>query len=181
MKHFALLLLIATSLCATAQTDGKWRKLKSTEGEFRVVIPGEWEHIHEQFGSKETPTTLHINKHETNPADAAQNVVYKVSWADLNEHIDNEDDNAVQDLFDEQIELAAKARKGGIPVSDVTTSYRGNPGSDIELSYANDEGKIFLRMFLVNNRLYILEVSGMETAISKDDLDRFFESLAIKF
>lgn len=182
MKRLALLLTL-TAIVATAfaQDSEKWVKLKSSEGEFKVAIPGQWEHVHTEFGSKDAPTTLHINVYESDKANAATNVRYAVSWADLNTHVDADNTDAVQDLFDAQIERVAAAHKGGTPVSDATTSYQDNPGSDVELSYDNEKGKIFLRMFLVHNRLYLLEVTGMADQIKRDDLDRFFESLEIKF
>ena len=182
MKFHALLftaLLLATS--AFGQTEVKWRKFKSNEGEFRALMPGEWEHIHQEFGTKDAPTTLHINLHETNKENAADNVKYSISWADLNAHLDSEDPNKLQDLFDEQIDRVVKSKKGGIPVSDTVTKYRGYPGSDVELAYDNDQAKSYLRMFLVKNRLYLLEVSGMGDKINQEALDKFFESLEVKF
>ena len=182
MKQLALLfVLIATVFTATAQKKEKWRTLKSAEGEFRVQIPGEWKHIHKDFGSAEAPTTLHINEYNTDSLNTANNVRFAVSWADLQEHVNHDDHIAVQNVFDSQIERITNMLDGGIPVEDQVTRYEGNPGLDVELNYANDKGKIYLRMFLVHNRLYLLEVTGMLAQIQHEDLDRFFESLEIKF
>ena len=182
MKQLALLfVLTATVLTATAQKKEKWRTFKSSEGEFRVQIPGEWKHIHQDFGATDAPTTLHINEHNTDSTNPANNVRFAVSWADLREHVNPDDHEAIQNVFDSQIERITNMLEGGIPVEDQVTRYEGNPGLDVELNYANDRGKIYLRMFLVHNRLYLLEVTGMLAQIQHEDLDRFFESLEIKF
>ena len=181
MKRLALLLLLSATVFSTYAQDEKWRTLKSSEGEFRMKMPGEWEAKRIPFGPPETPTTLHINEYNSNKETPVENVRYAVSWADLQQEINVDDHAAVQNIFDGQIDRVTSELHGGIPVSDQVTRYQGYPGLDVELNYDNERGKIFMRMFLVHNRLYLLEVTGMAGAINRENLDRFFESLEIKF
>ncbi|WP_414519805.1 hypothetical protein [Nostoc sp. PCC 9305] len=164
----------STAICTACSTEGialepEWKKFSPDEGKFSILMPGE--EISDITPDKSQKpdgvesTKMYLSTNETN--------VFMVSYADFNNDVTQIPssellDFAVQGILEDGKKL----------LSQENITLGAYPGIEIKL-WDEKEG-IFMtgRVFIVNQRLYILFV-GSDKNPQVSDVRKFFDSFEL--
>ena len=179
MKNVKFILSVITlvSLCSFAVPG--WLVVENKKGKFSLSFPGkptETEKIaHADIGElKMEITTFDVGK--MNDA----NKIYMLMYSDYPAQIINSSmrKGKIDTFFKNAIEGAINNVKGKM-LSVEKISYKGYPGRHLKVSFSNDMGIMDIRMFLVKNRNYFLEVGYQKDKENNPSIDKFFKSFKL--
>ena len=109
-----------------------------------------------------------------------ENEVYGIIYSDYPDSLLNSDfkDELVDNYFNNAIACAVSNIKGN-KVSEKKIAYHSYPGREIKISFSDGNAIMYMQMFLVKNRAYMLEV-GCETKNDNNkDITNFFNSFSL--
>ncbi len=164
----------SNEICAACSSEGiaatsEWKKFSPDEGKFSILIPGE--EISDITPDKSEmddgveSTKMYLITHETN--------VFMVSYADLNNDVNQIPssellDSAVKGMLEDGTKL----------LSQENINLGAYPGRELKLW--DEKERIFLtgRVFIVNQRLYMLLVGSPKNP-QVSDVRKFFDSFEL--
>ncbi|MDM9582474.1 MULTISPECIES: hypothetical protein [unclassified Nostoc] len=164
----------SSEICDACSIEGiapapEWKKFSPDEGKFSILMPGEQisdmtpdnSEMHEGVES----TKMYLSTNETN--------VFMVSYADFNNDVTQIPSS---ELLDSALQAMLKDGKKLLSQENITLG--AYPG--IEMKLWDEKEGIFMtgRVFIVNQRLYILFV-GSDKNPQVSDVRKFFESFEL--
>ncbi len=167
MKRKWLILALSLTLSLLAGCEEfSWIDFSSPEGKFSVLMPGNPKNhaqaLNTPFGPATTYTFVYSN----------EDVAFAVSYTDYPIKTQAPD---AQKIFDGARNGQLAAMRGSTLISESEVSVNSYPGREVQMATPQGDGKhaIRTRMYMVNNRLYLVMV-----ALPKDEL---FSRDAVKF
>ena len=182
MKKFTtpiLTSLLIASVCAFTAGD-KWYQFESTPFGFKVEFPAKPIEKIKQTSSLAGDLTLNMfeyivpkEKENTDP-----NLVYMASYIEYPGDIDGNNKAKQKELCRKAVDDAAVRLKGKILKENLNT-IDGYEGIEARIEYKEETEVLKMRMYLVKNKMYMLETM---TKIAKDNnksIARFMNSFKL--
>jgi len=180
MKVQQILVLIVSfvSINALAAQTSDWEELKSYEGRFRVLFPGEpqlkIDTITTEVGRLAYHTYFYQSKDTT-----ADNLIYLLSYCDYPEDTFIADSTAlIDEFFEVTIDASVSAVNGELAYS-ADRPYFEHPGRFWRINYRNGNAVLKTRAFLAGQRYYSLQVATVRPRSLNPASDQFLESVRI--
>ncbi|MFK7810771.1 MAG: hypothetical protein AB8F74_23385 [Saprospiraceae bacterium] len=173
MKNIFLLLLLFLSVNAFAQSN--WKEFESTEGKFRVYVPGEMEQK-EQLMETAVGTLLYTTYFHQPKGDNPDNVFYSVSYIDYpDQSIHSDSTEFLESFFHYTIDTSVKTVTGDLRYVDFI-KLDGYPGRLWRVDYKKGTATIKTRAYMVGTRFYQIQVVMQRDKSLNKGQDRFFDS-----
>ncbi|WP_196884906.1 hypothetical protein [Aureivirga sp. CE67] len=176
IKNTKLLLLpvfVLTLMSFAIQED--WYTFKSKKLNFQIEFPGK--PAEEKENVVEGPMNIEMValSYEAESEDA-EIWVYQTLYSEYPKKFAKE---VSQDVFFKGMIDGAKKELGGEILSQKEISYEGYPGRDIKFSFMDGLGVFSMRVYLIENEMYTMQViSSGENQDSKLK-DKFFDSFKL--
>ncbi len=158
---------------------GDWITYESLEGRFSISTP---HHFMEKTLKSETAIgtleTYYFVYQPEGQIDAEGNMLYTLSYVDYPENsIHSDSTELLDDFFKTTIETSIKSVKGELRY-DTPEKIKGFPGWLWRVDVA-DKAVIKTKTYLINNRLYTLQVVTIAENSLNKSVDRFMESFRL--
>lgn len=174
VKVFGICLIVV--LCSFA---AEWVTVQNKPGKFKVLFPRAPQESEQKLETAIGPLKMKIFMYEVDKF-KDDNAMYGLMYSDYPDSLVNSDfkDEILDNFFEKAIEGAANNIKGTI-LSKKTISIKGYPGRQARVSFAEGQGIMNLRMYLVKNRSYFLEVGYEKDKEGNAAIDKFFNSFEL--
>jgi hypothetical protein len=175
VKLLAGLLLVA--LCSFAPAD--WVTIMDREGGFKVSFPRKPEVTERTLDTKAGPAKMVVYTHDVGKFKDDNNV-YRLMYADLSDSMIHSDfKDAIIDEFFRNTIKSSISNADGMKLSEIKINYKDYPGRRVKMSYMEDKGMMYMQFYLVNSRLYIIQV-GCEKALDNNKaIEKFLTSFEL--
>jgi hypothetical protein len=167
----SLLGLMLLGGCGKKATEGPsaagWSGFDPEKGKFSVAMPGTPAESPLKSGSP--------GKMWTSQADG---LTYSVGYEDVQLPPGAADTDQVQDFMNTEVEWMITVRGGTLAGQKQPLIVGGQPGREVDIDV---DGKTLrrIRMCIVGDRLYTVEVSGPADKVSPPDIDSFLDSFKV--
>lgn len=176
MKKLLVLVLLALvflSACGGDKEEADWKTFESTEGKFSILFLKDPE---EQTESVPTVIgTLETKFYMVETKDMA----FSVNFVDYPAEIIQSGD--VKMMLDGGVQ-GAVSNVDGTLLEQKDISLDGHPGREMraEAKLEGDDVIFKARIYLVENRLYMIQVVSLKSKASSADVDKFLDSFQLK-
>ena len=154
-------------------------KLVSEPGEgFRIQFPGAYSKETQTIESELGPLSTTMYRCEAQLADP--NVFYTMSYTDYPAHVIHSD---YKDMWDEVFNNSGDAlieALDGQLLEESSITHKGFPGRETVAVFDNGQKAAFIRSFLIENRLYILQVICERDRLRNSFITRFLDSFQLQ-
>jgi hypothetical protein len=178
MKHFVKVFSVCllVVLCSFA---AEWITVENKPGKFKVLFPRTPQESEDTVKTAIGTLTMKMFMYEVDKY-KDDNAMYGVIYSDYPDSLVSSDfkDEILDNFFNKAIEGAAANIKGDI-LSKKVISIKGYPGRQARVSFADGKGIMNLRMYLVKNRSYFLEVGYEKEKEGNPAIDKFFNSFTL--
>lgn len=177
MKRMKLLLpvLLIITLCSFAAAD--WVVIQKKDAGFKISFPKNPEESNQDMPTDIGKITMHTLMYNiTDGTD--ENMTYGLIYMDYPADVINSDlkQDQLDLLFKSSIDGGAKNIEGKV-VSIKNVTYKGYPGRLAKISFS--EGILNMKMYLVKNRMYIMESGSVAGKDNNKSTDKFFGSFEL--
>lgn len=171
------LLLLVIGSCSFLWQD--WVLFKDKTNSFTISFPRMPTESSQQIDSEIGQLDLNIAMYEVSK-DKDDNFVYGAMFTDYPDSLINSDFDAefVENFFTGAINGAVTNVNGELLKSD-TCSYKHFPGRVIQIDYGNGQAIIEMKILLMKNRSYILQVISPFENPNNPSSKRFFDSFSL--
>jgi hypothetical protein len=163
-------LAVAVVVMVLLVRSGGWREFSSTEGRFRVQMPGTPVHKTQNVPLGGAQLVLHVFAHESAGGQEAYVVMYNDYPAALVQP------GAAAAVLTGAQDGAIRGMPGSKLTSARDITLDGYPGRELALEVSG-KGKVHYRLYLVNNRLY--QVVAQQARPSAETVEKFFNSFQL--
>jgi hypothetical protein len=178
MKYTIKLLSVCliALLCSFA---ADWMTVQNKPGKFKVLFPRAPEESEQTVNTAMGPLKLKLFMYDVGKY-KDENAIYGLMYSDYPDSLVNSDfkDEILDNFFNKGIEGAARNIKGTI-LSQKVISLKGYPGRQARVSFADGQGIMNLKMYLVKSRSYFLEVGYEKDKEGNASIDKFFNSFEL--
>lgn len=166
-KTFAPLMLLILSLASFTiiAQESNWVTIKSEEFGYSVEFPQQPKPIQQSVNTELGPMAMNMNMLDVSSIEGEDNLVYGVIQSVYPEGTIHSDSTEMLDSFFEGSVNGAVKNVRGELLSELIISLGKYPGREIKIDFQNGMAVIRMRMYLVENRTYILQTI---TATEKD-------------
>ncbi|UCH95599.1 MAG: hypothetical protein JSV88_01800 [Candidatus Aminicenantes bacterium] len=172
MKRLVLLVSVVLVIGVACDSARNWELFESDDGWFRIQFPGKPE-------VDELPTatplgTIDIHMFSVN----LRNGAYGVGYCDFPE-VEGVDMESAE--FIELLARGSFTKLGTGQYSKKEIDFEGYPGLEAEgeVRKGTVRGLARIRYYVVNERIYVLEVVGETSFVSSGNTDKFFNSFQL--
>lgn len=162
------------SVLETEESATSWQPFSSEEGGFSVMMPGEPQKSLQKLGNAfvEYDMNIYLAGYNTDGP------WYLVGYADYPEQITSQ--FTPQKILDDEVAAMRNDAKV-VRVKDIT--FDGYPGRELEVESQEDDGSILVkqrqRLYIINNRFYMLQVSWIADGTPQENIDTFMDSFEL--
>jgi hypothetical protein len=163
-------------LCLSFVSDAPWKTMTYKKFNFKIDFPKKPTSKPSSINSGVGKLKLNMFVYDASKDQDAQNQVYLVNYTEYPEGlVDSRDTAKLDGIFRSSIDGAAKNVNGKI-LSEKTISLRGFPGREVKISFQEGLDIITMRIYLVNNKMYLLETIAETAKDGNDVIARFMNS-----
>ena len=155
-----------------------WKELRSYEGGFRILMPGE---VDEKM--RTIATDIGDLKYHTflcqMPTKGSDNLIYILSYCDYPEggmHSDSTE--LLADFFEATVDAAAQSVKGDLVYTNAI-DYKGFPAQIWRIDYLRGTAVIKTKALLVDNRFYSIQTITKKDRNLNLSTEKFFDSFSL--
>ena len=179
MKYTPRILLASLFFLLCSFAAGKWVLFENAAGKFKIEFPVKPQENVKSVNTPSGPMLMHIFMFDGDQAEEG-NKLYLAMYSDYPEKVINsgKPKNIIDTFFNNAINGAVNNIHGTL-VSVEKTSIKGYPGRSIKASFSNGKGNMDMRMYLVKNRIYTLEVGYQKGQLNTTSEQHFFNSFAL--
>ena len=134
-----------------------WTEYKSAEGKFTAEFPKKPESQKQVINSEVGELTMNIVMYDASKDDEA-NLVYMINYTDYPDTLINSDKKETLESFFRNSTDGAVKNVHGKLLSEKIISVGDYPGREIRIDFQNGKAVITSRVYLVKNRMIMLEV-----------------------
>lgn len=175
MKKWFVFVLLAVLLggCdgATEQKDLEWLNFESESGRFSVLFPGapdeQVESVQTAIGVIETQFFMVTQRDLAYSVNLADYPPEMIAAGDTQQMLDGARDGAVSNVNGELLE-------------EKELTLGGYPGRELKVRVEEEGIVVRARIYLVNERLYVIQAMSKERLASSEDIDKFLDSFELK-
>ena len=179
MKYIKVILPVCLVIFLSSFAATEWVNFQSKEGRFSLKFP------RQPVTESQTAdrSGVHINMHMF-IYDASKfkddNAVYLAMYCDYPDTLVNSDfkDEIVDTIMKGSLQGMAESMDGKI-LSMVKSNYHDFPGRLVKMNLKSGEGYAYVKMYLVHNRMYMLEVLCDPKNDHNASIDKYFDSFAL--
>ena len=151
------LFVVLIAILSFRPANKEWKSFQPANGNFVVMMPGEPELKEKIVNSVLGEIKLTMYMYQP-PSGSDDNVAYAVSYMDCPaDKITSDSVSLIKDFFDNSRDGSLKAIQGKLLTEEII-KYKNFPGREQRVDFRNGMAVIKLRHYLVNNRLYSLQV-----------------------
>jgi len=156
-----------------------WQVFESKENGFIILFPHEPE-VHPQIVNTEAgELTLDVYLHEVNDQYIDDNLVYSVICTEYPASIfQNATEETFKVFFRNSVDGAVNNVHGAL-LSELIIQYDGYPGREIKIDFREGLAVITMRMYLVGNRMYIIQTITETNKDFNTSIGRFMDSFKL--
>jgi hypothetical protein len=178
MKNSRAILLVCICLTLCSFAAGKWFAFENKPGNFRIEFPGMPVKSEKIANTPSGPIKMNIFSYDGDLAEVG-NKMYMLMYSDYPEDVisSKKRRGLVDTFFKNSIDGAVNSIHGKL-VSTENADFNKYPGRLVKVLFAEGKGFLDIHFYLVNNRMYMLEVGyqkGQQNAASQQ---HFFKSFA---
>ncbi len=146
------------------------------EGRFNAIFPEQPKEVVKDAETPFGPQKLTFLVCELGDRNNA-NALYGIGYTDYPDSLVNSEfeKELTNDFLDRSVTGSVVTLNGSLISSD-TISYKGYPGRTIKISFLDNHGIMNMRLYLVKNRMYILEVGCLRENDNNPECRHFFDS-----
>ncbi len=170
-----ILLFAAFCLCAQVVAQD-WKKLKKEDFEFRVEFPVTPESSQQSVPTDIGPQIMDMYSGDMTGSRTTGNLFFSMIRTEYPaEYFENADDQFEKERLDGAVNGAVTNVNGSL-LSQEFVSFNGYPGREIIIGVYNNTSFLHMNVYLVDNKLYILQVIADDKKKENEERQRFFES-----
>jgi hypothetical protein len=157
----------------------EWVSVENRPGKFKALFPRTPEETEQNVETAIGPLKMKIFMYEVGKY-KDDNAAYGLTYIDYPDSLVSSDfkDEILDNFFEKGLEGFARNIKGTL-ISKKVISMKGYPGRQARVSFANGQGIMNLKMYLVKNRSYFLEVGYEKEKEGNPAIDKFFNSFEL--
>lgn len=179
MKYIRFLCLLIMAAFSISAASAEWINFECRVGGFSIVFPRNPEYKVEQSDGANGSITIHTFSCNTERF-KDDNLYYEASYWNYPDTLVNSDFNdEFVDAFLEKLAEAALVSTNGKLISKQKISYKGFPCISTKIITANEKGICYIKIFLVKNRIYSMQISTLTENDKNPAIDRFFNSFTV--
>ena len=173
------LLLFSIFLLFCSFTTVKWYVCNSEAGKFKIEFPAKPQQNEKIVNTPSGPMQMHLLMFDGDQADEG-NKLYMLMYSDYPESVisSGKSKSLVDTFFKNAIEGAIHNIQGTL-LSVENTNVKNYPGRIVKTSFSTGKGIMEMRMYLVKNRMYILEVGYQKGQLNTTSQQHFFNSFTL--
>lgn len=174
-------LFLIVFLCSFAAT--QWSDFESKEGNFKASFPMKPEESTQEVNTEIGTLNMNLFIAETEKI-KGENSMYIVMYSDYPDSLVSSDleKSTVDRFLRGAVSGAATNMKGNV-TKEEDVVYKKFPGKHVLIDFADGQATMEMEMFLVKNRMYILESGYEKGKANRASITKFFASfqlLAVK-
>jgi len=165
------IILLCLFTVMTGCQKSEWTRYDSEAGRFSVLFPGPPETREAPLDTEVGQLTLYATLYEQ------RDKVFTIMYGDYPESFVTQSDPA--DILEGGVE-GMVASKQGTKLQDRNISIDGYPGREIVYRNPNPDITVKARLFMVQNRLYMVMQMTRSAQFSHHEADKFLDSFTLK-
>ena len=177
IMHKASLIFSAVAIIFLCSFAGaQWASFESKKGNFKASLPVKPEENEQEVESEIGKIKMNIFTAETDKI-KGENSMYMMMYVDYADSLfaSGLDNAAADNVLRSAVSGAAKNIQG-VVIKEENKSYKKNPGKHVLITFADGQGIMDGWMFLVKNRMYVLETGYEKGKGNMASVDKFFAS-----
>ncbi|MEO7989088.1 MAG: hypothetical protein ABI663_06070 [Chryseolinea sp.] len=172
-------IVILTGLISFSFLTETWYSLESTDFGFKVLLPKEPVAQNQVVPSAIGELKMNLYILDTSADEAEDNLLYLVNYT---EYPDSLFANATEEKFTQILRGSVDGmvtNVGGKLLSEKVIILNGSPGREVKVSFQEGAAVINARVYLVRNKMYLLETISFPQKDSNQSIDKFFNSFQL--
>lgn len=157
-----------------------WVKFQPKDSKFSIQFPRKPTETEQKVSTEIGDVPMNILMYEVGKF-KDDNTVYALIYSDYPDTLVNSDfkDEYIDEFFENAIKGTVTNLKGEI-TEEKRVLHGGYPGREVKISFMEGQGAMKLQIFLVKNRVYLLEVGCEAKKDNNPSMDKFFSSFVLK-
>ena len=173
-------ILILSSLISFSFLTETWYSLESPEFGFKVLFPKEPVAQNQVTPSAIGELKMNMYILDVSADETEDNLLYLVNYT---EYPDSLFANAPEEKFTKVLKGSVDGmvtNVGGKLLSEKVITLNGSPGREVKVSFQEGAAIINARVYLVRNKMYLLETISYPQKDSNKSIDKFFASFQLR-
>jgi hypothetical protein len=178
LTHLITASLMLVLLMSFVNKD-KWYLLESKDYGFKIEFPVEPKYMSQTINSVIGDIEMHIYLFDASESEDEDNMVYMVSHNEYPEFAtDFSDDDSLDAFFRNAIDGAVSNVNGEL-ISEEEIQLGKYPGREVKVDFQNGMAYIRMRIYLVENELYMLQTITLAEKDDNESISRFMDSFEL--
>jgi hypothetical protein len=174
------IILIVGGLISFSFLTEKWYLFESKEFGFTILFPKKPTEQSQNVESAIGPLKLNLFLYEGANDPTDENYVYGVNYTEYPDSLFvNIDSTTMSNFFRGSIDGMVGNVKGEL-LSEKTIELKGFPGREVKASLMNGTAIIKARLYLIRNKMYMIETITDTKKDSNQSIDKFFNSFQLQ-
>ena len=155
-----------------------WMVLEKKDKGFKISFPRKPEESEQSLTTAIGPMMMHMwlcdqSKYKDD------NGVYGIIYSDYPDTLVSSDfkDELIDSLFSNTISGSVSSMQGEL-LSTTVTPYKTYPGRQVKVKFADGQGIMNMKLYLIKSRMYIMEVGCEKDKDNNPYIDKFFNSFS---
>lgn len=181
LKFISVAILLFT-MCVVSSGfsfEDKWFLMTAEEFGYQIEFPKEPVANTQTINTKAGPVDMHINLLDLTQDGEDKNMVYLSSFAEYDESLVHSNKvDQLDDFFKETVEGLVKGVNGKLLVQNKIQlgEYQGR---EMKIDFQNGIAIIWVRVYLVENRVYMLQIISKTENDGNPSIKRFMDSFSL--
>jgi hypothetical protein len=163
-------------VCMSFVSDGAWKTMTYKKFNFKIDFPKKPKSKPSSVKSEVGKLKLNMYVYDASKDKESPNLVYLANYTEYPVGlIDSKNTEKLDGIFRSSIDGASKNVDGKIR-SEKSISLKGFPGREVKISFQEGLAIITMRVYLVNNKMYLLETIAETAKDGNDMIAKFMNS-----
>lgn len=176
MKISVYLMVALLALCSFSPSE--WFVLQKKEAGFKMSFPKEPTENDENLDVEGESLKMHTLMCEVASDGGDERMVYAAIYSDHAE-IFSSLTKALTDTFFNSVITSAASGSDGKVMTVKNTPYKSYPGRSVKISFMDGQGLMIMKMYIVKNRVYVIEVGCLAKKEHDPSVEKFFNSFQL--
>lgn len=180
-KAFFLFFLIGLTVLSSFTLVDKWHWSESKTFGYKIEFPQKPEESMEEVDSDIGKLKLNLKTYEvTESSPADENLMYLINCTEFPDSlINSEQTEGIDGFFRGTIDGAVNEIGGKILSEKKITLKGGYPGREVKIDFNEGSAIIYMRLYLVKSKLFMLETITQADKAPNKSITRFLESFQL--
>ena len=166
-------------LCTGFIVTSDWFLMKNKDQGYQIEFPKEPSVSVQTVNTKAGPVDMHINMLDLSNKDEDQNMIYLSSFAQYPDSLVHSDrKEQLAGFFKETLDGLVSSIDGKI-LSKEDVKIDSYPGKEVKINFQDGMAIIRIRVYLVENKVYMLQVITKIEKDSNESISKFMDSFSL--